>query len=100
MLDCLAGGCAANFPFDIMFKRSKKFVLPPDIQKEIERQIGKWGNANANIPDDRWIEIAADEFNDLKWAVRTCAEVNNHTIAKERAQLVAVLIRWALGGKK
>ncbi len=72
------------------------FQLPPEIAQEIERQIGKWGNSNDNIPDDRWMEIAIDEFNDLKWAVRTCNEVEGHTISKERAQLIAVLVRWAL----
>ena len=69
--------------------------LPEDIAREIARQIDKWGNANAHIPDDRWVEIATDEFNDLRWAVRTCIESDNHTIAKERAQLIAVLVRWA-----
>jgi hypothetical protein len=72
------------------------FQLPPEIAQEIERQISKWGNSNDNIPDDRWMEIAIDEFNDLKWAVRTCNEVEGHTIAKERAQLIAVLVRWAM----
>jgi hypothetical protein len=71
------------------------FQLPDDIQREIERQVEKWGDSNAHVPDDRWIEIAEDEFRDLKWAVRTCNEVDGHTIEKERAQLVAVLIRWA-----
>jgi hypothetical protein len=70
--------------------------LPDDVIAEIERQIEKWRNANDNIPDDRWLEIALDEWNDLRWAVRTCAEVDNHTVAKERSQLIAVLVRWAM----
>jgi hypothetical protein len=70
-------------------------MIPEDVLKEIQRQEEKWGNSNANIPDDRWIEIAEDEFRDLKWAVRTCVEQDGHTIKKERAQLIAVLIRWA-----
>ncbi len=72
-----------------------KIDVPDNIGIEVERQINKWGTANANIPDDRWMEIAEDEFKDLRWAVRTCIESENHTIAKERAQLIAVLIRWA-----
>lgn len=76
----------------------KRITVPDDVAEEILRQIEKWGDANAHIPDDRWIEIALDEFNDLKWAVRTCIESNNHTISKERAQLIAVLIRWSLNG--
>lgn len=72
------------------------YILPTDIHTEIDRQLEKWGASNANIPDDRWLEIATDEFNDLRWAVRTCNEVDGHTISKERAQLIAVLIRWAL----
>lgn len=74
----------------------KSFQLPIEIATEIERQIVKWGDSNDNIPDDRWMEIALDEFNDLKWAVRTRNEVDGHTIAKERAQLISVLIRWAM----
>jgi hypothetical protein len=70
-------------------------ALPADVFAEIERQRGKWGEANANIPADRWMEIATDEYNDLRWAVRTTAEVQGHTVAKERAQLIAVLVRWA-----
>lgn len=69
--------------------------IPEEILDEIDRQREKWGDSNSFIPDDRWMEIATDEFNDLKWAVRTCNEVEGHTIAKERAQLIAVLIRWA-----
>jgi hypothetical protein len=69
-------------------------LVPSDVLDEIDRQMEKWGDSNANIPDDRWMEIATDEFNDLKWAVRTCNETENHTIAKERAQLIAVLVRW------
>jgi hypothetical protein len=72
------------------------FQLPTEIVREIERQMMKWGASNDNIPDDRWMEIALDEFNDLKWAVRTCNEVDGHTVAKERAQLIGVLIRWAM----
>jgi hypothetical protein len=71
-----------------------KFEIADDLNHEIIRQVTKWGNSNDHIPDDRWMEIATDEYNDLKWAVRTCMEVDNHTIAKERAQLIAVLIRW------
>ncbi len=70
--------------------------LPADVQHEINRQIEKWGEANAHIPDDRWIEILEDEFRDLKWAVRTCRESDNHTVAKERAQVMGVLMRWIL----
>lgn len=72
-----------------------KIDVPDDIGTEINRQIEKWGDANAHIPHDRWIEIVEDEFKDLRWAVRTCIESDNHTIAKERAQLIAVLVRWA-----
>lgn len=71
-----------------------RFEIADDLNVEIVRQVTEWGDSNDNIPDDRWMEIAIDEFNDLKWAVRTCLEVDNHTIAKERAQLIAVLIRW------
>lgn len=66
-----------------------------EIQVEAVRQDKKWGASNANLPDDRWLEIAQDEWNDLAWAVRTRNEVPGHTISKERAQLVAVLVRWA-----
>ena len=68
--------------------------VPKEIIRELQRQREKWGEANRFITDDRWMEIATDEFNDLKWAVRTCLEIANHTITKERAQLIAVLIRW------
>jgi hypothetical protein len=63
------------------------------IVNEMERQNDRWGTQDP-IPDDRWMEIATDEFNDLRWSVRTCGEVDNHTIDKEMTQLIAVLIRW------
>ena len=69
-------------------------LIPEDVADEIKRQRDKWRDTNDNIPDDRWLEIATDEFNDLRWAVRTCNEVPGHQIAKERAQLIAVLVRW------
>lgn len=68
--------------------------IPADVIHEIERQVGKWGDSNSAFDDDRWLEVATDEWNDLRWACRTRAEVPNHTMAKERAQLIAVLIRW------
>lgn len=68
------------------------------IDGEVGRQDKLWGDSNTNIPDDRWMEILTDEYNDLKWAVRTCAEVPNHTIEKELTQLAAVAARW-LGAK-
>ena len=68
--------------------------IPKDVEAEYIRQEESWGDTNEHIPDDRWIEIALDEFNDLRWAVRTCNPQPGHTIAKERAQLIAVLIRW------
>jgi len=72
-------------------------LIPEDVSDEIRRQSDKWGDSNQDIPDDRWMEIATDEFNDLRWAVRTCNEVPGHQIAKERAQLIAVLVRWHAG---
>ncbi len=69
-------------------------MIPADIVREVERQQQKWGTSNDNLPDDRWMEIAEDEYSDLRWSVRTRNEVDGHTIAKERAQLIAVLIRW------
>ena len=77
-----------------MAKLIVNFEIPEDVLDEIERQIGKWGESNANLPDDRWLEIAMDEWNDLRWACRTRNEVPGHTMAKERAQLIAVLVRW------
>ncbi len=65
-----------------------------DILSEVQRQRDLWGAANAALPDDRWLEIALDEWNDLRWAVRSRAESPGHTIAKERVQLIAVLLRW------
>ncbi|HEX8762903.1 MAG TPA: hypothetical protein VF733_04055 [Candidatus Saccharimonadales bacterium] len=73
----------------------EKEIVNDEIAAEISRQNEKWGAVNTNLPDDRWLEIATDEFNDLKWAVRTRNEVEGHTIAKERTQLIAVLVRWA-----
>jgi hypothetical protein len=72
--------------------------FPADVFDEIKRQVEKWSDSNRACDDDRWLEIAIDEFNDLRWACRTRAEVDGHTIAKERAQLIAVLIRWHLAG--
>lgn len=69
------------------------------IQEEIARQEARWGSQE-HIPDDRWMEIAEDEFKDLKWATRTVAEINGHTIEKERNQLISVLIRWQIASKK
>jgi hypothetical protein len=66
------------------------------IKKEVERQNSLWGKQEY-IPDDRWLEIATDEFNDMKWAVRVCRiENKGHDISHERNQLMAVLVRWAL----
>jgi hypothetical protein len=64
------------------------------IESEVERQAERWGDSNLHLPDDRWLEIATDEFNDLRWAVRTRNEIQGHTITKEAVQLTAVLIRW------
>lgn len=65
------------------------------VRDEARRQDGIWGSANDANTDDRWLEIADDEYKDLRWATRTRAEVPGHTIDKERTQLIAVLIRWA-----
>jgi hypothetical protein len=74
--------------------------IPNDVFDEIERQEEKWGDANESLDDDRWLEVCMDEWNDLRWATRTRAEVPGHTMAKERAQLIACLIRWHISSPR
>ena len=65
-----------------------------DIQIEVDRQDESWGPQDY-VPDDRWIEIVQDEFNDLRWIVRTLVvEKDTHDINHELIQTIATLIRW------
>lgn len=68
---------------------------------EVARQDESWGEQDF-VPDDRWLEITTDEFNDLRWAVRMRAlgqhvEKTNHDIPHEMIQTMAALFRWYRG---
>ncbi len=64
------------------------------ITAEVARQDVSWGTQDY-VPDDRWIEIVLDEFNDLRWAVRIRQiEKEDHDIDHELIQTIATLYRW------
>lgn len=64
------------------------------VQEEIERQDESWGD-QAYVPNDRWMEIVTDEFNDLRWAVRIrWTEKDDHDIDHELVQTIATMFRW------
>lgn len=64
------------------------------IKEEVARQDEAWGFQDY-VPDDRWIEIAMDEFNDLKWAVRVPIVVKEkHDVEHELVQTISTLTRW------
>lgn len=69
-------------------------LFQDQIQQEIARQDQSWG-AQDYVPDDRWVEIATDEFNDLRWAVRVPLVLKEgHDINHELVQTIATLSRW------
>ena len=72
----------------------KEISIFDAVEEEINRQDESWGD-QSYVPDDRWMEIATDEFNDLRWIVRVCiTEKENHDIDHELIQTIATLSRW------
>lgn len=64
------------------------------IEAEIARQDASWGEQDY-LPTDRWMEVALDEINDLRWAVRArILEKDKHDIDHELVQTIATLSRW------